>query len=133
MYQTGGNQCIKWSVSNASNVAECVLPQVTGDNKGVCADLLGRSLSDHPSGFKAVDAVADRHYETHVVLNHQHGCAEMTPDLGNERPERFGFALSYARSGFVEAQQLGVERQQTGEFNDSPSSSRQITDVNVSA
>ena len=56
--------------------------EVGGDDPRVVADLVGRARGDDRAGLEAVDAVADRHDERHVVLDDEHrrrraprGCA----------------------------------------------------------
>ena len=89
---------------------------------------VGRAAADHPPGLQAVDAVADRHHERHVVLDHEHRGAQLAPHLEQERPERLGLPLGDAGGGLVEAQHPGVRREEARQLDDPAHAGGQLVD-----
>ena len=92
-----------------------------------------RTWSGGPSamivpGLEAVDAVADRHDEGHVVLDDQQRRAELGLDPGDERTERLGLALGHAGGGLVEADDPGLEREDAGQLADAAGAGGQRAD-----
>ena len=102
--------------------------EVRGDDPGVVAHLVGRALGDDRAGLEAVDAVADRHHERHVVLDDEQRRAELGLDAGDERGERLGLALGDAGGGLVEADDPGLEGEDARQLADAAGAGRQRAD-----
>ena len=103
--------------------------EVRRDDQRVVAHLVGRARSAITApGLEAVDAVADRHHERHVVLDHEHRGVELLADAQQQRAERLGLALGDAGGRLVEAEHPGVGGEQAGELDDAPHAGRQLAD-----
>ena len=102
--------------------------EVRGDDPGVVAHLVGRALGDDRAGLEAVDAVADRHHEGHVVLDDEQRRPQLGLDAGDERGERLGLALGDAGGRLVEADDPGLEREDARQLADAAGAGGQRAD-----
>ena len=108
-----------------------VRAEIAGDHPGVVAHRGRVALGNDRPGLQAVHPVADAHDERHVVLNEEDRRVELPLHGDDERTEGLGLALRQPRRGLVEAEDLGVERQQAGQLDHPPGSGREVGDVVV--
>ena len=98
---------------------------------GAFRTVAGSPSADDATELEAVHAVADAHDERHVVLDDEHGGAQLAANLLDERAERLRLALRDAGGRFVEAEHAGVEGEQAGELDDATGAGGQVGDVGV--
>src|SRR3569833_1739705 len=91
--------------------------QIGLDDFRVALDLLGRPLGDDDAVVEHADALGNAHYETRIMLDQQHGDAELVADPGDETDELAFLALGKAGRRFVEQQQPGHRRQRPGNLD----------------
>ncbi len=65
------------------------------------------------------------------MLDDQHRGAQFATDLLDEWPEGLGFALGDTSGGLIEAEELGVDGEQAGQFDDATGPGGQIADEAV--
>ena len=62
------------------------------------------------------------------MLDHEHGRAQLAPDLEQERPERLGLPLGDAGGGLVEAQHPGVGGEEARQLHDAAHAGGELVD-----
>ncbi len=65
------------------------------------------------------------------MLDDEHGGVEMAADFHDEGSEGLGFSLRYPGGGLIQAQHLGVEGEESGEFDDSAGAGGEVGDLAV--
>jgi len=112
---------VRWSWRrSAAGDGPLVGAEVAGDHRRVIADGRRRPFGDDSTELEAVDPVAHAHDEGHVVLDDEHRRTELSTDLHQQWCHRFRLSLGHPGSGLVQAEEPGVERQQTGQLHDAP-------------
>ena len=76
-----------------------------------------RALGDLAAEIQHMNAVGNIHHDPHLVLDHQHGDAELVADIEHEARDVLGLLLVHARDHFVEQQQFRLAGQRPRQFD----------------
>ena len=96
------------SASCAGVVFAVGCAQVGVDHDRVLLDLGRRALRDHLAEVEHDDPLRHRHHELHVVLDQQHGDAQLGAHLADQLPELDLLGRVGPRRGLVQQQHLGL-------------------------
>ena len=85
--------------------------QIGADNGLVLADRLRRSFGDDPALGHDDHPVGDVHHDVHVVLDKDHGHAQLIAKALDVSEERLDQCRVHPGHGFVQAHQVGLHHQ----------------------
>ncbi len=91
--------------------------QVGANNLGVALHRPGCSVCDLSAEVEDHHAIGDIHHQAHVVLDQDHGDAELFLDVEDETGDIFGLLEIHPGGRLVEQENLGVHRQCSSQFD----------------
>ena len=94
-----------------------LLPEIGLDDIRVGLHLGRRSLGELAAEIQRDDVVGDRHHETHVMLDQQHGDVAVVADAADQVAEHVDFLVVEAAGGLVEQQDLRLGRQRARQLD----------------
>ena len=94
-----------------------LLAQVGADHVGVALHLLGQAGRDGCAEVDDHHPVGEVHHEAHVVLDEDHGHAQLVADVEDEPGHVLGLLDVHPGDGLVEEQELGLHRERAAQLD----------------
>jgi hypothetical protein len=108
-----------------------LLAEVGGHDLGLAGHLLGCAVGEDAAGVEHVHLVAHVEHERNVVLDEQHGAAQVVAQLAQPIGQVLHRRRRHAGRRLVEHQQLGCGHEGAGQLHDALLAARQVAHGHV--